>query len=287
VESSRGAVSASRPIRFPDPLPEPGMRLPPHPALHRPRCQSRPSAQLGLDLQYPQAGLIEARPRRVGIHRRPPDIPATALPACWVPSPCNRLSRSRTTTDPPSHPAFTTSRSTGSAPSSSPCSIATSTPQIFLAASPPAALGRLRSSRSPTARAVRAAPRPSTRLEPVSRLRGLNPSGGAGPPRLRRGCSRPHPRFRGQAAASFIRAAATARRRSPFISARFVAPRGAQCRGDPHVALLRRPLNFRHPAACRTRAAAGSPTPTTPATKAAATTAATQHPAGRRHVTPP
>ena len=30
----------------------------------------RPSVQLGLDLQYPQAGLIEARPRRDGVHRR-------------------------------------------------------------------------------------------------------------------------------------------------------------------------------------------------------------------------
>jgi hypothetical protein len=39
VESSRGAVPASRPTRFPDPLPEPDMRLPTRPALHRPRRQ--------------------------------------------------------------------------------------------------------------------------------------------------------------------------------------------------------------------------------------------------------
>ncbi len=128
------------------------------------RTVGRPSVQLGLDLQYPRASLIKARPQRVGIHRRPPGIPATALPACWVPSPCDRLSRPRTTTNPPSRPGaisrqracppapegggegntgtvptFTTSRSTGSAPSSSPHSIATSTPQTFLAASPPAA----------------------------------------------------------------------------------------------------------------------------------------------------
>ncbi len=32
-----------------------------------------------------------------------------------------------------------------------------------------------------------------------------------------------------------------------------------ECGGDPHVALLRRQLNFRHPAACRRRAAAGRP----------------------------
>jgi len=164
------------------------------------RPVGRPSVQLGLDLQYPRAGLIEARPRRVGVHRRPPGIPATALPACWVPSPCGRLSRPRTTTDPPSRPGaisrqracppppegggegdtgtvptFTTSRSTGSAPSSSPSSIATSTPQPFLAASPPAALRRLRSPRPLTARAACAALRPtSTRLEPASLLRGFN-----------------------------------------------------------------------------------------------------------------
>ncbi len=89
-----------------------------------------------------------------------------------------------------------------------------------------------------------------------SRSASTGPSGGAGPPRLRRGCSRPRPRFRGQAAASFIRAAATARRRSPFISARFVAPRGAQCRGDAHVVLPRKPLTFEQPAACPARAAA-------------------------------
>ena len=34
VKSARGAVPASRPARFPGPLPEPGMRVAPHPALH-------------------------------------------------------------------------------------------------------------------------------------------------------------------------------------------------------------------------------------------------------------
>ena len=38
-----------------------------------------------------------------------------------------------------------------------------------------------------------------------------------------------------------------------------------QCGGDPHVALLRRPLNFEHPAACRIRAAAGRSTRARPA----------------------
>ena len=165
------------------------------------RTVGRPSVQLGLDLQYPRARLFEARPRSVGVHRRPPGIPETALPACWVPSPCTGLSPAQTTTDPPSHPGvisqqracppppksgggkgdtgtvptFTTSRSTGSAPSSSPCSIATSTPQTFLVASPPTALGRLRSPRAQPARAACAALRPtSTRLEPASLLRGFN-----------------------------------------------------------------------------------------------------------------
>jgi hypothetical protein len=42
---------------------------------------------------------------RVGIHRRPPGLPASLLPACWLPSPCGRLSRPPTTTEPPPHPA--------------------------------------------------------------------------------------------------------------------------------------------------------------------------------------
>jgi hypothetical protein len=36
VKSARGAVSASRPVRFPGPLPEPGMHLSMHRALHKP-----------------------------------------------------------------------------------------------------------------------------------------------------------------------------------------------------------------------------------------------------------
>jgi hypothetical protein len=34
VESTRGAVPIFRSVRFPGPLPEPDVRLPPHPALH-------------------------------------------------------------------------------------------------------------------------------------------------------------------------------------------------------------------------------------------------------------
>jgi hypothetical protein len=122
-----------------------------------------PLVQLGLDLQYSQLGLNEARPRRVGVHRRPPGIPATVLRTRWVPSPCTRLSRARTTTGPPPRPGvisrrwtcpptswllagegnpetvptFTMYRSTGSAPSSAPAASPTATPQTFTVASPP------------------------------------------------------------------------------------------------------------------------------------------------------
>ena len=40
VESDRGAVPALRLIRFPDSLPEPDVRLPPHPALHGFLCST-------------------------------------------------------------------------------------------------------------------------------------------------------------------------------------------------------------------------------------------------------
>ena len=66
------------------------------------RVVGSPLVQLGLDLQYPPLGLIEVGPRRVGVHQRPPGIPVLRLRTRWVPSPCGRLSRPRTTTDPPS-----------------------------------------------------------------------------------------------------------------------------------------------------------------------------------------
>src|SRR5215210_8216174 len=37
VRSARGAVTVFRPFRFPGPPPEPGVRVPSHPALDRPR----------------------------------------------------------------------------------------------------------------------------------------------------------------------------------------------------------------------------------------------------------
>ena len=70
--------------------------------------------QLGLDLPYPALGSTEFERQLVGIHRRPPGIPASALPTCWPPSPCGRLSRPpwrvvtpATTTGPPPRPAPT------------------------------------------------------------------------------------------------------------------------------------------------------------------------------------
>ena len=61
-----------------------------------------PSMQLGLDAQYSQLGLDKARPQRVGVHRRPPDVPARRLRTCCPPSPCAQLSCARTTTRTPS-----------------------------------------------------------------------------------------------------------------------------------------------------------------------------------------
>ena len=60
-----------------------------------------PTMQLRLDLQYP-GRLVEARPRRVSVHRRPSDVPARRLRTRCPPSPCGRLSRPRTTTGTPS-----------------------------------------------------------------------------------------------------------------------------------------------------------------------------------------
>jgi len=62
----------------------------------------RPLVQLGLDLQYLSPGHIVVRPRIVGIHRRTPDIPGSALRTRCPPSPCTWLSHARTTTRTPS-----------------------------------------------------------------------------------------------------------------------------------------------------------------------------------------
>ena len=68
------------------------------------RIGRRPLVQLRLHPAYPPLGLDQARPRRAGVHRRPPPS-AVMLPTRWAPSPCGRLSRPRTTTSPPPHPS--------------------------------------------------------------------------------------------------------------------------------------------------------------------------------------
>src|SRR5215216_2296528 len=160
-----------------------------------------PSVQLGLDSQYPRLRLLdgERRPRRAGIHQRPPSLPVTLLRACCRPSPCGRLSRPPSTTaappppkahsrrracPPPARlaggkcdlgrvPTFPTSRLTGAVPSFPPAA----SPRVRRSPSswPP---GRTNSpaseSHCPALRRACAAARPiSTRLEPAHLLRSL------------------------------------------------------------------------------------------------------------------
>jgi len=134
-------------------------------------------------------------------------------------------------------PTFTMSRSTGWAPSSSP----EASPRVPRRPSsrPPTDCIRPASESLPAAIAggVRCDPAhihqvgAGVTLEGVrplvhfrcafpSRWTSTGPSGGADPPRRRRSCSRHPPRFRDQAAPELHRAAATARPRSPSISAR-------------------------------------------------------------------
>ncbi len=164
------------------------------------RAVGRPLVQLRLHTQYLGLGLIEAGPQIVGVHRRAPAVALVLLLTRWAPSPCGRLSRPPTTTSPPSHPwassrqracppphwrcggkggpgmvpTFTTNRSAGSVSSSSPAA----SPRVRrrLSSWPP---GRPRKSDFgvvvPTSGSACAAARPaSTRLEPVSRLRGFS-----------------------------------------------------------------------------------------------------------------
>src|SRR3954453_18631705 len=123
----------------------------------------RPTVQLGLHRQYPGHGLGQLRPRCVGVHRRPPDDAASPR-THWTHSPCDRLSRPRTTTGPPPHPTgvsqrrafppgswllpgkgtggmvptFTPEPFDGVGAQLCPRSIATATPQAFTVASRPA-----------------------------------------------------------------------------------------------------------------------------------------------------
>lgn len=110
-----------------------------------------------------------------------------------------------------------------------------------------------------TARRVRTATQPiSARFELVEALRGFTPlvphvhlsrsltrpvpSGSTGTSQRCRGCSRPRPRPRGQAASHFQRPATTGRQRSPFTSARsnsasWRTPRRFRCSGPGGPAL--------------------------------------------------
>src|SRR5450631_887897 len=124
------------------------------------RISHRPSVQLLLHHKYPVLGLVEVGPRIVGIHRRTPRS-APMLRTRWTPSPCDRLSRPRTTTGPPPHPCgisrrqafpptirlmagegtagmvptFTIEPLDGVGAQLCPCNIATATPQAFTVAS--------------------------------------------------------------------------------------------------------------------------------------------------------
>src|SRR5215203_1859558 len=161
-----------------------------------------PSVQLGLDSSYPRLRLIqrERRPRRAGIHRRPPSLPVTLLRTCCRPSPCDRLSRPPSTTAAPSPPkahsrrracppparlaggaghlgrvpTFPTSRLTGAVPSFSPAA----SPHLRrrLSVWPPRRpVSPASESRcAPSARACTAARPISARLEPVLALRGFD-----------------------------------------------------------------------------------------------------------------
>src|SRR6266542_3349012 len=161
-----------------------------------------PSVQLGLDPQYPRLRLFHRRrrPRRDGVHRRPPGLPAPTLQACCRPSPCGRLSRPPSTTAAPPPPKAHSRRRTCPPPArqaggkGSPERVPTFPTHRLTGAVPsfsPAASPRLRrrlsvwpprrpcsaSSESRWAVFTRActAARPiSARLEPVLALRGFD-----------------------------------------------------------------------------------------------------------------
>jgi hypothetical protein len=161
-----------------------------------------PSVQLGLDLQYPRLRLLGGGPRRAGVHQRPPGLPAPRLRACCLPWPCGRLSRPRTTTEAPPHPAtlsrrracppparpaggkgdrrvvptFTTRPVDGIGAQLFPGSLATGTPQSFPMASRSAERQPTPESPAPHRSRACTADRPrSTRFEPAELLSGVPP----------------------------------------------------------------------------------------------------------------
>jgi hypothetical protein len=74
-----------------------------------------PTAAASSASQVPGTRLVEVGPRRADMHRRPPRS-ASMVRIRWTPSPCGRLSRSRTTTGPPPLPTA----SAGDGPSRQP-----------------------------------------------------------------------------------------------------------------------------------------------------------------------
>ena len=101
VGSDQGAVSAFRLVRFPGPPSEPDVRLSPHPALHQTR-------QLTV-LEHPVPQYLPRAEARFGSSVFTVDFyhAGLLLLSGCPPSPCDRLSRPRTTTrTPPRHGAI-------------------------------------------------------------------------------------------------------------------------------------------------------------------------------------
>src|SRR6266536_2946825 len=203
-----GATSGAEPIatglkvRLPDRLQHQLERGLHHAIPHGRDPQPAPlgrGAGLG-DQPLPRLLNRQRGPRRAGIHRRPPSLPATLLRTCCRPSPGARLSRARTTTAAPSPPkapsrrracpplawlasgtgspgrvpTFPTYRLTGAAPSFSPAASPhlRRRPSSWPPRQPvsPASESRC----AGLARACAAARPISTRLEPVLALRGFD-----------------------------------------------------------------------------------------------------------------
>jgi hypothetical protein len=153
----------------------------------------------------------------------------------WTPSPCSRLSRPRTTTGPPSHRSLL-NRSTGSVPSYAPAA----SPRLRRRLSPWPLDRRHQSVEEFSEPWVRCALQPSPYPSDLSwwtvlrgvlplvshvhlsvLLAGPEPSDGAGPSRLCRGCLPPSPSSQGSGCLQLHQPAATGWRRRSCTSSRF------------------------------------------------------------------
>ena len=169
VGSDRGALSAFRLVGFPGPPSEPDVQLPLHPALH----VFMPLLVQPVSASHVPAARPQPGQRCAGIHQRPPRS-TVRLRTHWTPSPCDRLSRPRTTTGAPPHPTGISRQRTfpptnlllagegtdGMVPTFTsqpfdrvgaqlcPCNIATATPQPFTVASRADDLNRPKSHRT-------------------------------------------------------------------------------------------------------------------------------------------